>query len=163
MVQRSALSPREIAERNNRNLVLIRLAKLERMSLTQLRELWQEYNPDQPIPNYRKRFLMKKLAWCIQKVHYGTLSENALSFIQKKAAEDPLASITKTIPEARKPKGAPLPGTRFVRIWHDRRYEVMATEQGFEFEGEIFRSLSAIATKITGTKWNGKVFFGLKD
>lgn len=39
----------------------------------------------------------------------------------------------------------------------------MATEQGFEFEGEIFRSLSAIATKITGTKWNGKVFFGLKD
>ena len=55
-----------------------------------------------------------------------------------------------------------LPGTRFVRIWKDRRYEVLAHENGFEYEGRMFRSLSAVAREITGTRWNGKIFFGLK-
>ena len=55
-----------------------------------------------------------------------------------------------------------LPGTRFVRIWKDRRYEVLAHENGFEYDGRMFRSLSAVAREITGTRWNGKIFFGLK-
>ena len=49
-----------------------------------------------------------------------------------------------------------LPGTRFVRIWKDRRYEVLAHENGFEYEGQMFRSLSAVAREITGTRWNGR-------
>ena len=55
-----------------------------------------------------------------------------------------------------------LPGTRFVRIWKDRRYEVLAHENGFEYDGRMFRSLSAVAREITGTRWNGRLFFGLK-
>ena len=55
-----------------------------------------------------------------------------------------------------------MPGTRLVRIWNDRRYEVIVLADGYEFEGRTFRSLSAVAREITGTRWNGKVFFGLK-
>ena len=55
-----------------------------------------------------------------------------------------------------------LPSTRFVRIWKDRRYEVLAHENGFEYDGRMFRSLSAVAREITGTRWNGRLFFGLK-
>ncbi len=46
--------------------------------------------------------------------------------------------------------------------WNDRRYEVTVLADGYEFEGRTFRSLSAVAREITGTRWNGKVFFGLK-
>ena len=49
-----------------------------------------------------------------------------------------------------------------VRVWNDRRYEVIVLADGYEFEGRTFRSLSAVAREITGTRWNGKVFFGLK-
>ena len=55
-----------------------------------------------------------------------------------------------------------LPGTRFVRIWKDRRYEVLAHPNGFEYDGRMFRYLSAVAREITGTRWNGRIFFGLK-
>ena len=57
--------------------------------------------------------------------------------------------------------GAIALGTRFEREWKGRRYEVITREDGFEFEGMPFKSLSAIARHITGTQWNGRVFFGL--
>jgi hypothetical protein len=57
----------------------------------------------------------------------------------------------------------PVVGTRLIRDWNDRRYEVTVTYGGFEFEGRRYRSLSAIAKVITGTHWNGRAFFGLKQ
>ncbi len=58
-----------------------------------------------------------------------------------------MATVIRKIPEERKSQEAILPGTRFVRIWNDQRYEVIARESGFEYDGRIFRSLSAIARK----------------
>ena len=78
------------------------------------------------------------------------------------AKEDPVATVNRRIPEERKSNEAILPGTRLVRVWNDRRYEVIVLADGYEFEGRTFRSLSAVAREITGTRWNGKVFFGLK-
>jgi hypothetical protein len=75
---------------------------------------------------------------------------------------DPVATVNRRIPEERKSNEAILPGTRLVRVWNDRRYEVTVLADGYEFEGRTFRSLSAVAREITGTRWNGKVFFGLK-
>jgi len=66
------------------------------------------------------------------------------------------------VPHARKVIEDLLPGTRFLRIWNDKRYEVIVREDGFEFEGKTYRSLSAVAREITGTRWNGKIFFGYK-
>ena len=56
-----------------------------------------------------------------------------------------------------------LRGTRYQRVWKGQKYEVTVLEDGkFEYAGEVFNSLSAIARNITGTRWNGKLFFGVK-
>ena len=54
------------------------------------------------------------------------------------------------------------PGTRLIRVWQGRKHSVLVANKGFEYNGLIYGSLSKIATVITGTKWNGLVFFGLK-
>ena len=56
-----------------------------------------------------------------------------------------------------------LPGTMLIREWNGERHEVMVLDGGFEYQGRKFRSLSAVAKHITGTKWNGPLFFGLRD
>ena len=54
------------------------------------------------------------------------------------------------------------PGTRLVREWQGRTYEVLVLDDGFSWQGTGYRSLSALAGKITGTAWSGPLFFGLK-
>lgn len=142
--------------------VLRQLATLQNMSLDQLREKWLDLYGTEP-PQYKKQFLVKRLAHRIQELFYGSLSEQAKCHLKKVAETDPVATVIRKIPEERKSQEAILPGTRFVRIWNDQRYEVIARESGFEYDGRIFRSLSAIAREITGTRWNGKIFFGLKN
>ena len=56
-----------------------------------------------------------------------------------------------------------LPGTMLIREWNGERHEVMALDGGFDYQGRKYRSLSAVARQITGTKWNGPLFFGLRD
>ena len=53
-------------------------------------------------------------------------------------------------------------GTKLIREYKSEKHEVTALEKGFEYKGKQYRSLSAIANEITGTQWNGKVFFGVK-
>ena len=62
-----------------------------------------------------------------------------------------------------KKKGMPVVGTRLIREWNGGRYEVIVVRDGFEFEGQKFRSLTAITKVITGTHWNGPAFFGLRQ
>ena len=102
-----------------RNSVLRQLATLQNMTLEQLREKWLDLYGSDP-PRYKKQFLVKRLAYRIQELFYGGLSETAKT-----------------------------------------RLRQIAREKGFEYDGRIFRSLSAVAREITGTRWNGKVFFGL--
>ncbi len=132
------------------------------MSLDQLREKWPDLYGTEP-PQYKKQFLVKRLAHRIQELFYDGLSEQTKSHLKKVAETDPVATVIRKIPEERKSQEAILPGTRFVRIWNDQCYEVIARESGFEYDGRIFRSLSAIAREITGTRRNGKIFFGLKN
>ena len=54
------------------------------------------------------------------------------------------------------------PGTRIVKTWREKRHTVLVVKNGFEYEDRIYTSLSEIATAITGSRWNGWVFFGLK-
>ncbi len=56
-----------------------------------------------------------------------------------------------------------LRGTRYQRVWKGKKYEVIVLGDGtFEYDGTVYQSLSAIAREITGTRWNGKLFFGVK-
>ena len=147
--------------KRSRISVLRQLAALEGMSHEQLREKWLDLYGEEA-PKYRKAFLMKRLAYRIQELFYGGLSEPAKKCLKQIAATDPVATVKAPVPEARKSQDSILPGTRFVRVWNDKQHEVIARDSGFEYDGRIFRSLSAVARDITGTRWNGKIFFGLK-
>lgn len=150
-------------QEKNRHVVLTRLAGLTTMSLKQLQKEWELYNNGEPAPNYKKQFLLKKLAWRIQEAYYGGLSTEATAQIKAKASVDPKSKIERIDGETHKPNKGILPGTRFVRIWNGNRYEVVALESGFEFQNQVYRSLTAIAKEITGVHWNGRVFFGVRN
>ena len=144
-----------------RHSVLRQLATLETLSLEQLHEQWRDLYGGEP-PHYKRQFLIKRLAYRIQELFYGGLSESAQTRLRQVAQDDPVARVDRWVSGNPQGKADILPGTRFVRIWKDRRHEVLAHENGFEYDGRIFRSLSAVAREITGTRWNGRLFFGLK-
>ena len=145
----------------SRHSVLRQLATLNSMTLEQLREKWLDLYDCDP-PPYKRQFLIKRLAYRIQELFYGGLSEAAKAHLGQVALADPVARVDGRASDNSQRQADILPGTRFVRTWKGRRYEVLACENGFEYDGRIFRSLSAVAREITGTRWNGRLFFGLK-
>ena len=85
-------------------------------------------------------------------LRYGGISETAQSVLEK---------IGET-PKVRPNPGGVIPGTRFEREWKGTIHVVIATDTGFEYNGQNYRSLSGAAFAITGTQWNGKKFFGVQ-
>ena len=144
---------------------LRQIADLETLPAGQLEARWRALFGSDP-PACQRRFLVKRLAYRIQELVHGVLSEAArtrMEEIAQEAGMDEEASIPGRGRRAHKrSRELPVAGTRLVRMWDDRRYEVTVTATGFEFEGRPYRSLSAIANAITGTHWNGRVFFGLR-
>ena len=143
---------------------LRQIADLETLSAGQLEARWRALFGSDP-PACQRRFLVKRLAYRIQELTYGGLSEAArarMHEIAEEAGLDAEASLPgRGRRAAARKRELPVAGTRLVRMWDDRRYEVTVTATGFEFEGRPYRSLSAIANAITGGHWNGRVFFGL--
>ena len=127
---------------------LLSLSTLTREELT---EKWKDLFGRTP-PNYGTLFMRKRLAWRIQELFYGGIPEASQRVLHGDG--DPL-----------KPKtGRSMrPGTILVRMWHGARHEVTIRQNGFEYQGQLYRSLSAVAKKITGAHWNGKRFFQLAE
>ena len=103
--------------------------------------------------------LRNRLAYKVQELYFGGLSAEDKAMLESIADKDPAANIR--IPGRK--AVAFVKGTRLCRDWKGKTYEVLVCQDGgSEFNGEIYRSLTAIAEKITGTHWNGKKFFGVK-
>ena len=145
-----------MTEDRNRTSVLRQLAALQKMPLTELQEKWRDLYGSEP-PNFSKMFIQKRLAYRIQELFYGGLPQETKDMLKRYAVAD--ANQQSPLPPTPKNNCRILPGTRFIREWHGETHEVIARDKGFEYAGQMYRSLSAIATKITGTKWNGVVFF----
>lgn len=146
----------------NQNSVLRQLAALQKMNETELRDKWRDLYGSEP-PYFKPTFLKKRLAYRIQELFYGGLSNESQVKLSALKIQDPLANIMRreSTVEDRFVSGKIQQGTRLLREWNGRQYEVIAKEKGFEYDGREFRSLTAVAKEITGTKWNGLVFFGL--
>ncbi len=142
---------------NNRTSVLRQLTALRQMSLSELQDKWRDLYGSEP-PNFRKTFLTRRLAFRIQELFYGGLEEPVKTKLKEIADEESNAEKTKSQVEF---NGKILPGTRFTREWQGKLYETIVREDGFEYNGQIYRSLSAIAKAITGTQWNGRKWWGL--
>lgn len=139
------------------------LAELRRLSMPDLKQRWGDLVGTDP-PQYSRSFLVSRLAYRLQELAHGGLSPSALAdmdAILDDAGCDKLGRIR------RRRNGGPghrklLIGTRLAREWNGDRHEVTVVRGGFEYRGERFSSLSAIARLITGTRWNGPAFFGLR-
>jgi hypothetical protein len=149
------------------------LAALEQMTVGELtlkyRELYGE-----PTHSRNKDYLRKRLAWRIQELAEGGLSERTVSKLislgdqiperwrMRQAARQPVAHTTCQLATCTRDARLPAPGTVVSRIHGGVSHHVTVLESGFEYAGQHFKTLSAIAKHITGTPWNGFSFFGLK-
>lgn len=121
-------------------------------------------------PRYRNReFLWKRVAWKEEEQRTGGLSNVAKARLEAIIAEIdiPLGEQRRTVTGRLKPS-APEPaprkhstGTTFSRTWKGQEIRTTAVDGGFEYEGKVYRSLSAVAQAVTGSRWNGRLFFGL--
>jgi len=138
--------------------VLGQLASLRTASTTALRQQWKQLF-GREAPPYNRKFLEHRLAYRIQELAFGGLSPRTVKRLDALAREIDDALAGRKRPRAQ----GPAPGTRLIREWQGQEHVVMVTQDGFVFEGRPYRSLSAIARAITGTRWNGPLFFGLRQ
>jgi hypothetical protein len=132
------------------------IAELADLTTSKLRERWRRFNRAEPPAGISRDLLIRAAAYRIQERGLGGLSRAAkrrLSALAQKRGGDASASFV---------LGAPLkPGAKLIREWRGRTYSVIALEDGFDFEGRRYRSLSKIAREIMGARWSGPRFFGL--
>ena len=154
--------------------VAAEVARLDKMSVNQLAQRFEEVFGEQ-CRSRHKRYLIRRIAWRIQAQAEGSLSERARQRADELAND---AEIRVTPPRVQNPKGderladtlkmpvakdsrLPPPGNWIEREYKGRTIRVLVVAEGFEYEGERYRSLSAIAKAVTGSHMNGFLFFHL--
>lgn len=137
------------------------LRELERMSTGELVAKYIELTGKEPRRKFG-RHLKKRLAWLLQEREFGGISSLARKRIEELQAEFQLDLEAPAPDERVERNGLPGAGTTLEREWNGRLIRVHVLGRNhFEHDGERYSSLSAIATAITGTRWNGRRFFGL--
>ncbi|CAK0750002.1 DUF2924 domain-containing protein [Azospirillaceae bacterium] len=138
--------------------VLASIAALSTLPMPALKERWRELFQSDP-PPFNRAYLESRLTFRIQELAYGGLSPTTAARLDAIATDEKYVdreAARKRIPER------PVPGTRLVREWQGVEHAVTVLEDGFEYCGRPYKSLSAVANAITGTRWSGPLFFGLK-
>lgn len=130
---------------------------LSNLSLQELRQIWAETWMMQPHAKIGRTMLIKSLGYKRHEQAMGGLP----SGLQQRLKA--LVAAYKRNPRCLDEDVHGLkPGTRLVKTWKERRHTVLVVKDGFEYEDRIYTSLSEVAFSITGSRWNGWVFFGLK-
>jgi hypothetical protein len=131
------------------------LDRIRSLGLEELRVEWRRLYHSEP-PRISRDLLVLALAYRFQEIEQGGLG---------KATRRKLRTIAKTLRTTGRvgptPSVSLKPGARLVREWHGRAHTVTVTEEGFEYAGTSYPSLTKIAKKITGAHWSGPRFFGL--
>ena len=134
-----------------------RLAALPHLSKAALCDLWKEIFRTVPPAQLRRDVMIPILGYRIQEQAFGSLRPDSLKRLRQLARTfeaNPKAGCSST-PRFK-------PGTRLVRQWQGQVHVVQVEERGYEYKGARYRSLSEIARLITGTRWSGPAFFGIK-
>ena len=140
------------------------IAQLRGLDLKALRIRWRNAF-GKPAPEHLSRHLLfRVIAYRLQADRFGDLDAETLKVLKQAAGQEgPILAVSKTLARLDQRRFAPPPGTVLVREWDRKSHRVMVMPDGFAWNGETFDSLSQVALAITGTKWNGPRFFGLRD
>ena len=141
-----------------KDTVLPRLAALQTAPIADLKQQWRTLFGKEP-PPFSRSYITSRLAYRIQELAYGGLKPETRARLE--AVGEQLDGGNVVLRRIRA-DSRPLPGTRLLREYDGVQHVVTVRADDFEFEGRPYRSLSAIARHITGTRWNGWTFFGLK-
>ena len=139
--------------------VLARVAALKSAPMADLKATWRDLFGKEP-PPFNRRYLESRLAYRIQELAYGGLKPETVERLEALAddLDDDRSKVRRHGTNSR-----PIAGTQLVREWQGVEHRVTVTDGGFLHQSKPYKSLSAIARAITGTRWNGWVFFGLKN
>ena len=137
-----------------------RLAALKTTPTLDLKAQWRDLFDTEP-PPFNRRYLESRLAYRIQELTYGGLKPETIKRLE--ALGEQLDGGDRKKRGIRLDRDRPITGTRLLREWQGTEQIVTVTQTGFEWQGRPYQSLSAIARAITGTRWNGWTFFGLKN
>jgi hypothetical protein len=134
------------------------LDSLPNLARPALAELWQQLFKNDPPPELRKDLVLRIVAHRLQEQKLGGLSEPSRRRLRQ------LMSIFDANSSTSVSKRPPIKaGTRLVRQWKEQVHVVEVEPEGYEYRGTRYQSLSEIARLITGTRWSGPLFFGIKN
>ena len=138
--------------------VLGRLDALKIADIAALKAQWRTLFGTEP-PPYNRRFLESRLAYRVQELAFGGLKPETLARLEALGEQFDGGKIA-----VRRMRGddRPIAGTQLIREYQGVEHLVTVTRDGYDYQGRPYKSLSAIARGITGTRWNGRVFFGLR-
>jgi hypothetical protein len=133
------------------------VAELPRLPKIRLLAIWQELLAKPAPPRIRRELMIPILAYRIQENAFGGLKKETFARLRKLAQELEKHRSGSCLANRIKP------GTRLLRLWQGTTHEVTVSNGGYLYRGKRYKSLSVIARQITGTRWSGPLFFGLRN
>jgi hypothetical protein len=133
------------------------LSSLPELDKSALSKIWQQLFTTDPPPKMRKELMVQFVGYRMQEQEFGALSNSSHRRLRELAGE---IEVNSNANVSQRP--AIKPGTRLIRQWNNQVHIVNVEEGNYEYRGSRYESLSEIARLITGTRWSGPLFFGLK-
>lgn len=155
-------SPRQQRRIDDVATVEIEITRLRDLDLKALRKSWQAIVGRFAPAHLPRHLLFAMLAYRVQADAFGNLEAGLVQTLKALAASNGSAAITKLTDKIDQRNQELSPGAILTRDWNGHAHRVMVVADGFAFEGKTYDSLSKVALAITGTKWNGPRFFGLR-
>jgi hypothetical protein len=139
------------------------IAHLRGLDLKGLRSRWQSVFGGTAPAHLTRHLLFAVIAYRIQADRFGDLDHATRQVLDRTVAKEAETGMTARLAEFDQRRTELTPGTVLVREWDRQSQRVMVMADGFAWNGQTYDSLSKVAFAITGTKWNGPRFFGLRD
>ena len=142
----------------DRDALAAEIASLSKLAIDELRECWKAMHGKAPSREIGRSFLVRAIAYRLQERAYGGLKPSTRRLLARAAEESATGSSPKK-PQIRKAQS----GTVLIREWQGNAHRVTMLDDGVSFHGKHYRSLSEVAREITGSRWSGPRFFGLRS